>query len=201
MTNELPLLRTMPKVVRMFAAFIMLTLAIGYAHAVGYVYLTTHILPKGIEERYRGTETSSANNSPGASTNSGIGSASDVPENPSALSKPTTTGDMQFQKSLAEMLNIIHTHVITMTLIFAISGFITLFTDALPKWLRNAVVLEPFLGIIATFGGLWATRYLGGGWSWLVSVSGAVMAVAFAVQTIALVLELRAVRRTASMRL
>jgi hypothetical protein len=189
MTTELPLFRAMPKEVRMLAAFIMFALSIGYAHAIGYVYLTTHIVPKGIEERYRGTETVSP--PPQSATSTGIGSVSDAPTQAIMQPKPTTTGELQYEKSLAEMLNIIHTHIITMTLIFAISGFITLFTASLPRRLRGAIILEPFLGIVATFAGLWATRYLGGGWSWLVSVSGSLMALAFLLQCVALVLELR----------
>jgi len=184
---RMPLLRTMPRELRLLAFFAMLTLSVGYAHAIGYVYLTTHIVPKGISERYRGTEQlPPAPQQP----STGIGSASDTP----ATSQPqtiTATGDQQYQKSLAEMLNIIHTHVITMTLIFALSGVITACTDTISRRVRNLAIVEPFVGILLTFGGLWATRYLGSGWSWVVSASGALMALAFFVQLIAVMLEFR----------
>ncbi len=55
--RTLPLLRNLPKEARLFAVLIMTVLGIGYAHALAYVYQTTRIVPKGIEERYRGTET------------------------------------------------------------------------------------------------------------------------------------------------
>jgi hypothetical protein len=178
----------------------MIGLGVGYAHAVAYVYVTTHIVPKGIEERYRGTEDSSSStaltNPPPDTASIGIGSASDtpMPTSTSAL-KSSEPKELQFAKSFGEMLNIIHTHIITMTLIFAISGLITLLTRSLSTKLRNLAVFEPFIGIIVTFAGLWATRYLGAGFSWLVSASGALMAIAFVIQCFAVFLELRAAKR------
>ena len=193
----LPLLRDLPKEVKLLALLVMLGLGVGYAHAIGYVYLTTHIVPKGVAERYRGSEISSQPKPPSQTDqNMGIGSAEDVPSTAtsaghSTTSEPTSSTDIQYEKSLAEMLNMIHTHIITMTLIFAVSGFLTVLTGSLPNRLRKFAIVEPFIGILATFGGIWATRYLGAGWSWLVSLSGAVMALAFALQFFAVVLELR----------
>jgi hypothetical protein len=178
----------------------MIGLGIGYAHAIAYVYVTTHIVPKGIEERYRGTEDSSLSaamtNPPPDTASIGIGSASDTPTPTSTAALRTAEPkELQFAKSFGEMLNIIHTHIVTMTLIFAISGFITLLTRSLSPKLRNLAVFEPFIGIIVTFAGLWATRYLEAGFSWVVSASGALMAIAFVVQCFAVFLELRAAKR------
>jgi hypothetical protein len=164
----------------------MLVLAAGYAHAVGYVYLTTRLQPKGIEERYRGTEQHAA---PTASANISSEEAELATRDTVQLLK-SVTGEMQYQKSLAEMLNIIHTHVLTMTFIFALSGFITLLTRTLPGGFRKFVIVEPFFGILATFAGIWATRYIHPAFSWLVNLSGALMAFAFFVQCYAVLREL-----------
>lgn len=166
----------------------MLTLSIGYMHAIGYVYLTTRMAPKGIEERYRGTEAQrSAAPTPNVSSEEAELSTKDTIARPNSV-----TGEMQYEKSLAEMLNIIHTHVLTMTFIFAISGLITLMTRSIPMGLRRFAIVEPFWGILATFGGIWATRFIHTAFSWLVSVSGALMAFAFFVQCYAVVRELLA---------
>jgi len=177
----------LPKEAKLFAALIMLVLGVGYAHALAYVFLTTKAVPKGIEERYRGTQPTSA-----ISTTSNL--SSEEAEDTTQTSLPNTatvTGDLQYEKSLAEMLNIIHTHILTMTFIFALSGLLTLMTDSLPGKLRKVVVIEPFVGILATFAGLWLMRYVHPAFSWLVSLSGTLMALAFAGQCLALWREIR----------
>jgi hypothetical protein len=199
----------------MFGGCIMLVLAIGYGHAIGYVYLTTHMIPKGIEERYRGTESAGgkAGDSLAASavvpalpSSEELEDTSKVASLPTATTSglgepaelhtaPTVTGEMQYEKSLAELLNLVHTHVLSMTFIFALSGFLTLMTQTLPGRVRSFAVIEPFVGILLTFGGIWATRYLGRGFSWLVSVSGALMAFAFTLQCWAVLSELLASRK------
>jgi hypothetical protein len=188
MTLQLPSLRELPKEYRLLAALVMLTLSIGYMHAIGYVYLTTRMAPKGIEERYRGTESSNV-----AHPSANVSSEEAELASKDTASHPTTvTGEMQYEKSLAEMLNIIHTHVLTMTFIFALSGLITLMTRSIPTGLRRFAIVEPFYGILATFGGIWATRFIHPAFSWLVSVSGALMAFAFLVQCYAVLRELLA---------
>jgi hypothetical protein len=196
--RTLPLLRNLPREAKLFAALIMTVLGVGYTHALAYVYETTHIVPRGIEERYRG---SAANEelelrSEELKNNSSL-SSEELEDSASAhvTSTPTSTrsvtGEIQYQKSLAEMLNIIHTHILTMTFIFALSGFITLMTDSLRPGLRKFCVVEPFIGILITFAGLWATRYLHPSFSWLVSLSGTAMALAFLGQCIAVIKEVK----------
>ncbi|GEM_PF-172064 len=191
--RTLPLLRNLPKEARLFAVLIMTVLGIGYAHALAYVYQTTRIVPKGIEERYRGTETIQSDTSQAVlSSEEAEDSSNTAAVTPEVK---TITGEIQYQKSLAEMLNIIHTHILTMTFIFALSGFLTLMTDSISTRLRKFVIIEPFIGIIVTFAGLWLMRYVHPAFSWLVSLSGTVMALAFAGQCVALFKEVRQARK------
>jgi hypothetical protein len=160
------------------------------------VYETTHVVPRGIEERYRGTSANEEGRMKNEESNNNSSLSSEELEDSvsaPASSQPThsVTGEMQYQKSLAEMLNIIHTHILTMTFIFALSGFITLMTDSLRPALRRFCVVEPFIGILVTFAGLWATRYLHPSFSWLVSLSGTAMALAFLGQCIAVIKEVK----------
>jgi hypothetical protein len=166
----------------------MLVLSVGYLHALAYVFLTTKMIPNGIEQRYRGTELVAENKSAALSSEEAEDAAT---TNGTEVTQPVA-GEIEYEKSLAEMLNIIHTHILTMTFIFALSGCITLLTDSIPRRLRNIIVIEPFIGILVTFAGLWLMRYVHPAFSWLVSVSGTAMAMAFAVQGYALIKELRA---------
>lgn len=189
MPRQLPALRELPNEYRLFAGLVMLVLAVGYLHAVGYVYLTTRMGPRGIEERYRGTTKQVSPASNASSEEAELAS-------PNTSTTGSVTGEMQYEKSLAEMLNIIHTHVLTMTLIFSLSGLITFMTRSIPPGLRKFAIVEPFFGILATFAGIWATRYLHPAFSWLVSVSGAFMAFAFFVQCYAVLREMLSERNS-----
>jgi hypothetical protein len=185
--RTLPLLRNLPREAKLFAALIMVVLGVGYTHALAYVFLTTRAVPKGIEQRYRGTESASTTSAP-----STLSSEEAEDTTKAVIPKTeTVTGELQYEKSLAEMLNIIHTHILTMTFIFALSGVLTLMTDSLSRGLRKFVVIEPFVGILATFAGLWLMRYVHPVFSWLVSLSGTLMALAFAGQCWALWKEIR----------
>ncbi len=186
--RTLPLLRYLPGEVRAFAAMVMLVLGIGYGHALAYVYLTTRIAPAGIEQRFRGTPMS-------ADTSMGAALPSEELEDTTIAAAPTppatVTGDLEYQKSLAEMLNIIHTHILSMTFLFALSGIITLMTASTGTGFRKFVVIEPFAGILVTFLGLWLMRYVHPAFSWLVSISGITMAACFAGQCWAVIKEIR----------
>ncbi|HET6401213.1 MAG TPA: hypothetical protein VFH95_07415 [Candidatus Kapabacteria bacterium] len=190
--RTLPLLRNLPREVRLFAAMIMLALGLGYAHALAYVYQTTRIVPAGIEQRFRGTETN-----PSTESTPSTASAEELEDTTEAAPPPTITGELQYQKSLAEMLNIIHTHILSMTFLFSLSGLITLMTASTGTKFRKFVVIEPFIGILVTFAGLWLMRYVHPAFSWLVSLSGTLMALAFAGQCWAVIQEMKFAREGA----
>ena len=187
-TRPLPLLRSLPQEVRLLAAMIMLTLSVGYIHALVYVYQTTRMVPHGIEQRYRGTETASDSSAAPAVSSEALEDS--APTSSTEVTK-NIPAEIEYEKSLPEMLNIIHTHILTMTFIFALSGCITLMTDSISRRMRKTIVIEPFIGILVTFAGLWLMRYVHPAFSWLVSVSGTIMALAFAMQGFALIKELR----------
>ena len=188
-TGREVLLRNLSKEFRWLAAAIMLTLAIGYAHALGYVYLTTGVVPKGIDERFRGTSQVADTSSSAALPSEELEDSSMAAAAPAA--PPTITGEIEYQKSLAEMLNIIHTHILSMTFLFALSGIITLMTASTGTRFRKFVVIEPFAGILVTFAGLWLTRYVHPAFSRLVALSGITMAACFVGQCWAVIKELR----------
>ena len=61
---------------------------------------------------------------------------------------------MKFKKSPKEMLTIVHTHILSMSFIFFLVGLI-LTTTKLNSKLKLFLVLEPFLSVLLTFGGIY----------------------------------------------
>ncbi len=143
---------------------------------------------KGIEQRFRGTPLS-ADTAQGAA----LAPSEEMEDTTQSAPAPppTVTGEIEYQKSLAEMLNIIHTHILSMTFLFSLSGLITLMTASTGTKFRKFVVIEPFIGILVTFAGLWLMRYVHPAFSWLVSLSGLTMAACFAGQFWAVIRELK----------
>lgn len=89
---------------------------------------------------------------------------------------------MKFKKSPIEMLTIVHTHILSMSFIFFLVGLI-LTTTKLNSKLKLFLVLEPFLSVLLTFGGIY---FLWKGFTWfkyIVIFSGILMTLTFTVST------------------
>ncbi|WP_340075085.1 hypothetical protein [Leptobacterium sp. I13] len=61
---------------------------------------------------------------------------------------------MKFKKSPREMLTIIHTHILSMSFIFFLLGGLLLFTKLNAK-LKLFLLIEPFISVLVTFGGIY----------------------------------------------
>jgi hypothetical protein len=96
---------------------------------------------------------------------------------------------MKFEKGEREMLTIIHTHVLSMSFIFFLLGGILLFAQ-LPQKLKFFLILEPFISILLTFGGIYFV-WKGIEWvKYLVLVSGVLMTFCFAASAIIVLYQL-----------
>ena len=96
---------------------------------------------------------------------------------------------MKFRKSQREMLTIIHTHILSMSFIFFLLGIILVTTD-LSRKLKIFLLIEPFVSVILTFGGLYV---LWTGLSWMryiVILSGILMTMTFVMSTIIIFMQL-----------
>lgn len=85
---------------------------------------------------------------------------------------------MKFKKSEQEMLTLVHNHILSMSIIFFLVGLI-LSTTKLNKKLKLFLIIEPFLSVIFTFGGLYL---LWSGLLWMkyiVLISGFFMTASF----------------------
>jgi len=96
---------------------------------------------------------------------------------------------MKFRKSEREMLTIIHTHTLSMSFIFFLLGIILVTTKIHPG-LKIFLLIEPFVSVILTFGGLYLL-WSGISWmSYLVMFSGILMTVTFSVSSTIILIQL-----------
>ena len=139
----------LPRAWRLLVGFFAFDLALGYTTALGYVWNTTRMAPRGISERFRGNE-----------------------GDPEAV-------EIAFAKSLQEMLGLTHSHVLAMVVFLFVMGGLTLLARRPSSGWRSFLALEPLLALPVSFGGLWLAWGVHPGFSWLVSVSSGLAALAF----------------------
>lgn len=96
---------------------------------------------------------------------------------------------MKFKKSEREMLTIIHTHILSMSFIFFLLGMI-LITTNLGKKLKIFLLIEPFVSVILTFGGLYLV-WSGLTWMrYIVIISGILMTMSFTASAVIILTQL-----------
>ncbi len=141
-------LRQLPQYARAACLAFIVALTVGYLTGLGFVLQTDSNTTVGMQENYNGNE-----------------------DSPDVMV-------MKFKKSPREMLTIIHTHVLSLSLIFFASGVLLFFSQA-PKKLKHFLLVEPFISILVTFGGIYLLWY---GWSfmaYIVLFSGVLMTLSY----------------------
>jgi hypothetical protein len=145
---------------RLFVTAFLLLLTIGYVIGLAFVDHTSSGTRQGLVEEYRGT-----------------------PENaPSA--------ELKYAKSPDEMYIFLHNHILSLALVFFAVGGIFYFTSTPSGFFKDFLIIEPFIGIATTFGGLWLMRYVSGQFSWLVLISGVSMACCYLLMVLLILKEL-----------
>jgi len=96
---------------------------------------------------------------------------------------------MKFKKSPREMLTILHTHILSLSFVFFFMSALLALTK-LPKKLKSFLMVEPFISIILTFGGIYLL-WEGVLWmKWIVMLSGVLMTLVFVVSALILLSQL-----------
>ncbi len=96
---------------------------------------------------------------------------------------------MKFKKSDHEMLTIIHTHILSMSFIFFLLGAILVTAD-LNRKLKLFLLIEPFVSIVLTFGGLYFL-WTGLGWMrYVVVFSGVLMTLVYSASVLIVLTQL-----------
>ena len=159
---------TVPSSVRSLARWITIVQLVGYTTSLVFVWHTTRLAPPDVASRYRGAGADSLD-----------------------------SGAMQFPKSFGEMLTITHTHLLSMAVIFVITGIgIALCARLSERW-RRFLIAEPFGALLVSFSAMWLMRYVDGHFAWLLEASSALLAITFYVQSFLILRELRGVNETA----
>lgn len=96
---------------------------------------------------------------------------------------------MKFKKSDQQMLTLVHNHIISMSIIFFLLGLI-LSTTQLNKKLKLFLMIEPFISIVLTFGGIYLL-WKGKVWmTYIVMFSGSLMALTYTLSVLIIIVQL-----------
>jgi len=150
---------TLPKELKLLVIAFIVILSIGFYTGLSFVSETSSANPNGIEEQYLGNESD---------------------ENAEV---------MKFKKGKKEMLTLVHTHILSMSMIFFLVGGLLSITK-LNKKLKIALIVEPFISVILTFGGIYL---LWKGFIWtkyIVMISGTLMTLTFTISTLIILFQL-----------
>jgi hypothetical protein len=157
-----PVWRQLSPALRTLGLWVTIVQLVGYTTGLLFVYHTTGMTPPGVSAQYRGSDSTAV---------------SDV--------------GMQFPKSYAEMLNITHTHLLSMAAIFVFSGVALALCERPSERWRRFLIAEPFAALLVSFSAMWLMRFVDGRFSWLLTLSSGLMAVTFYVQSLLVLRELR----------
>ena len=96
---------------------------------------------------------------------------------------------MMFKKSSGEIKTLVHNHILSLSVIFFLLSII-LSTTSLKRGIKMMLMIEPFISIILTFGGIYI-MWLGVTWmKYVVMVSGILMTIAFTISVFSIVYQL-----------
>jgi hypothetical protein len=160
--------KDVPAPLRTLGRWVAVVQLVGYTTSLVFVWHTTRLVPAGVAARYRGA------------------------------SPEATEGAMQFPKSLAEMLTITHTHLLSMAAIFVLTGLgVALSASVSDRW-KRILIAEPFGALLVSFSAMWLMRYVAPGFSVLLEASSALLAVTFYVQSYLILRDLHRVEHGAT---
>ncbi len=96
---------------------------------------------------------------------------------------------MKFKKSEREILTIVHNHILSLSIIFFLLSLIVA-TTSINKKLKYFLMIEPFLSILLTFGGIYLL-WKGILWfKYVIIFSGTLMTLSFVVATISILYQI-----------
>jgi len=141
-------IHTWAKELKLLIGTFLVVLSIGFFSGLSFVGETSSFSSNGIQENYLGNE------------------------------NDETAEVMKFEKTDREMLSVIHTHILSMSMIFFLVALIVYhveFSTAFKKFL----MIEPLVSVVTTFGGLY---FLWKGVLWMkyiVIISGTLMTLSY----------------------
>src|SRR5439155_1311388 len=83
----------------------------------------------------------------------------------------------------AVTLTITHTHLLSMAVIFVLTGLGVALCERVSERWKRWLIAEPFVALLVSFSAMWLMRYVDPRFSWLLEASSALLAVTFYVQS------------------
>jgi len=157
--NLLPPLHRWPKPHKTLVLTFVSVAFVGVVLGAVFIEATTNLTPRGVVEQYKGI---------------GEDRMEDVKE-------------LKFPKPFKDMLTTTHNHILGLSSLFVIVGFLYMQLDEQESW-RVAVAIEPLLSLVVTFGGLWVMRYLWDPFVYIVILSGTLMVGSYAWMSVAIII-------------
>ena len=149
----------LPKEIKVLIGVFVIVLSIGFFSGLLFVGETSSVNPNGIEEQYLGNE------------------------------HDEDAEVMKFKKSDQEMLSIVYSHILSMSLIFFLLGLIVSITK-LKQRVKIFLMVEPLLSVLLTFGGLYF-MWTGVIWmKYIVMFSGTLMTLSFLLSVVIILKQL-----------
>lgn len=142
------LIKNLSVPIKYFIGAFLILLSLGYFTGLAFVAQTDSTTPQGIEENYNGNEDEDA---------------------PKVL---------KFKKSSREMLTIIHTHVLSISMIFFMTGILLWCTEQ-RVLIKKILSIEPFVSVLVTFGGIYLVWLGYSFFSILIVISGTLMTLSY----------------------
>ncbi|MBG7630092.1 MAG: hypothetical protein IZT56_06640 [Bacteroidetes bacterium] len=96
---------------------------------------------------------------------------------------------MKFKKNESEILTVVHGHILSLSVIFFLLSLL-LATTSINKKLKYFLMIEPFISIVLTFGGIYL---LWSGITWfkyIIIISGIFMTLSFVVATLSIIYQI-----------
>ena len=156
----IPTIDTWSYPLRLMTAFFLVVLSIGFFTGIRFVSETDSTSPEGLVEHYNGNE------------------------------QDEDVMVMKFKKSAQEMLTIVHTHILSMSMLFFLTGFL-LAQTTIGNRLKLFLIIEPFVSILLTFGGLYLIWFGVEWFRYVVIFSGIAMTLAYSAAVILILKHLR----------
>lgn len=147
----LPALQSWPPAIKKLIFIFVSVSFVGVVLGGIFIEVTTHLTPQGVVEQYKGL----------------------------SEERVDEAKELKFPKPMKEMLTTTHNHILGLSSLFVIVGFLYLMCGR-NSLLRMSIAVEPLISLILTFGGLWVVRYLWSPFVYVVIVSGTLMIATYA---------------------
>lgn len=153
------LIHQLPKEIKLLITTFLVVLSVGFYSGITFVENTSGFKSNGIHENYLGNE--------------------DVED----------AEVMKFKKNEKHMLNIIHSHILSLGVIFFILALLLSMTN-ISGFLRHFLMIEPLTSVLITFGGIY---FLWSGILWMkyiIMVSGILMTLSYSISILIILFQL-----------